>query len=87
MDAESIGAIAYQIQIFRMSACPQLRLLLCRPLSLEALFSLKSRYNHAKLVVGNTEVGIEMKYKSMVYPHLIGATHIPELNRIEVCLT
>lgn len=30
------------------------------------------------------EVGIEMKFKSLKYPVLIGATHIPELNAFEV---
>ncbi len=57
----------------------------CRPTTLEGLFDLKAKYNDAKLIVGNTEVGIEMKFKSMAYPHLVGVTHIPELNRIEVC--
>jgi hypothetical protein len=30
------------------------------------------------------EVGIEMKFKSLKYPVLIGATHVPELNAFEV---
>ncbi len=51
---------------------------------MEGLFELKAKYNDAKLIVGNTEVGIEMKFKSMAYPHLVGVTHIAELNRIEV---
>lgn len=38
------------------------------------------------MVVGNTEVGIEMKFKHAVYPVLIGATHVPELNEIRVSL-
>ena len=58
--------------------------LVCRPTTLEGLLELKSKYPTAKLVVGNTEVGIEMKFKSMAYPHLVGVTHVPELNRIEV---
>lgn len=58
--------------------------LVSRPTTLQGLFELKAKYNDAKLVVGNTEVGIEMKFKSMAYPHLIGVTHIAELNRIEV---
>ena len=57
---------------------------MCRPTTLQGLFDLKAMYNDAKLVVGNTEVGIEMKFKSMAYPHLVGVTHIAELNRIEV---
>lgn len=34
-------------------------------------------------LVNHTEVGIEMKFKDMKYPVLIGATHVPELNAIE----
>ena len=33
------------------------------------------------------EVGIEMKFKDMHYPVLIGATHVPELNAIQVRLS
>jgi len=57
-----------------------------RPTTLEGLFDLKAKHNDAKLIVGNTEVGIEMKFKSMAYPHLVGVTHILELNRIDVRL-
>ncbi len=48
------------------------------------LFKLKSEFPDARLVVGNTEVGIEMKFKDARYPILIGVTHIPELNHMEV---
>ena len=48
------------------------------------LFKLKAEFPDARLVVGNTEVGIEMKFKDARYPVLIGVTHIPELNRMEV---
>ena len=37
----------------------------------------------ARLVVGNTEVGIETKFKNMVYPVQIGTTHVPELAAIK----
>ncbi|KAK9811378.1 hypothetical protein WJX72_002855 [[Myrmecia] bisecta] len=55
-----------------------------RPISLDSLLALKAQYPEAKLVVGNTEVGIEMKFKDARYPVLIGATHVPELNAMEV---
>ena len=64
-----------------------LHILICvlyRPTTLEELLAIKAKHNDAKLVVGNTEVGIEMKFKVMAYPVLIGATHVPELNRLEV---
>lgn len=48
------------------------------------LLKLKAEYPDARLVVGNTEVGIEMKFKDARYPVLIGVTHIPELNHMEV---
>ncbi|KAK4419557.1 Xanthine dehydrogenase 1 [Sesamum alatum] len=36
----------------------------------------------AKLVVGNTEVGIETRLKSFHYPVLIHVAHVPELNQL-----
>jgi xanthine dehydrogenase/oxidase len=33
----------------------------------------------AKLVVGNTEVGIETKFKNLVYPVIICPTRVPEM--------
>lgn len=38
------------------------------------------------LLLPTAEVGIEMKFKGQRYPVLIGATHVPELNAIEVGL-
>jgi CO/xanthine dehydrogenase FAD-binding subunit len=55
-----------------------------RPLTLGRLLALKREFPAAKLVVGNTEVGIEMKFKQAGYPVLIGATHVAELNALEV---
>ena len=37
-------------------------------------------------MVGNTEIGIEMKYGRKTYPIFIAATHIPELSVLEVGL-
>ena len=48
----------------------------CRPMTLAGLLKLKAEYPDARLVVGNTEVGIEMKFKDARYPVLIGVTHI-----------
>ena len=58
----------------------------CSPVSLEGLLDIKAKHNAAKLVVGNTEVGIELKFKHAGYPVLVGTTHVPELNTIEVGL-
>lgn len=53
-----------------------------RPLNLQHLLNLKSLYSDAKLVVGNTEVGIEMKLKRIQYQVLVSVAHVPELNTI-----
>jgi hypothetical protein len=45
---------------------------------------LKARFSDARLVVGNSEVGIEMKFKDARYPVLIGVTHVPGFNALEV---
>ena len=55
-----------------------------RPTTLSALLHLKEAHPAAKLVVGNTEVGIEAKFKHAHYPVLVAVTHVPELTSIEV---
>lgn len=55
-----------------------------RPLKLQHLLELKSKYPDSKLLVGNTEVGIEMRLKRMQYQVLISVTHVPELNVLNV---
>ncbi|CAH9134610.1 unnamed protein product [Cuscuta epithymum] len=55
-----------------------------RPLKLQDMLDLKERYPNAKLVVGNSEVGIEMRLKRIQYPVLISVGHIPELNKLTV---
>ena len=55
-----------------------------RPLSLQHVLELKTRHPEAKLVVGNTEVGIEMRLKKMQYKVLISVAQVPELNIINV---
>ncbi|KAL5708166.1 hypothetical protein ACHQM5_018991 [Ranunculus cassubicifolius] len=53
-----------------------------RPLRLRNLLDLKSMYPGAKLVVGNSEVGIEMRLKRIQYPVLISVANVPELNTL-----
>ncbi|KAK9861190.1 hypothetical protein WJX84_010543 [Apatococcus fuscideae] len=55
-----------------------------RPLTLERLLMLREQYPEGKIVVGNTEIGIEMKYGRKTYPIFIAATHVAELNSMEV---
>nr|GMD12939.1 xanthine dehydrogenase 1-like isoform X1 [Ipomoea batatas]GMD16352.1 xanthine dehydrogenase 1-like isoform X1 [Ipomoea batatas] len=55
-----------------------------RPLKLQEVLDLKARYPTAKLVVGNSEVGIEMRLKRIQYPVLISVAQIPELNQLTI---
>ncbi|XP_071963788.1 xanthine dehydrogenase/oxidase-like isoform X2 [Antedon mediterranea] len=55
-----------------------------RPVSLKQLLKSKSQYPDSKLIVGNTEVGIEMKFKRMEYPVIITCSDVPELNTLLV---
>lgn len=54
-----------------------------RPTSLEHLLRLKQQYPDAKIVVGNTEVGVEVKFKHCVYPVIIMPNCVQEMNTIE----
>ena len=58
-----------------------------RPSSLDELLKLKFKYREsAKIVVGNTELGVEMRAKRSLYPVMIQPTKVPELNTIS-CIT
>ncbi|RXN18332.1 xanthine dehydrogenase oxidase [Labeo rohita] len=59
------------------------RVVWIQPCSLKELLELKATYPNAKLVVGNTEVGIEMKFKNLLYPVILAPAYIPELNIIQ----
>ncbi|XP_053315311.1 xanthine dehydrogenase/oxidase [Spea bombifrons] len=54
-----------------------------QPSDLNELLTLKSKYPEARLVVGNTEVGIETKFKNLHYPVIISPGWVSELNAIE----
>eukprot|EP01088_Endostelium_zonatum_P016468 TRINITY_DN4462_c0_g1_i2.p1 TRINITY_DN4462_c0_g1~~TRINITY_DN4462_c0_g1_i2.p1 ORF type:complete len:1424 (+),score=366.72 TRINITY_DN4462_c0_g1_i2:55-4326(+) len=54
------------------------------PNSLTSLLKLKLQYPKSKLVVGNTEIGIEQKILHREYPVLICPTKIPELRTFKV---
>lgn len=51
--------------------------------TLKELLDLKAQHPEAKLVVGNTEIGIEMKFKNKLFPVIICPAWIPELNSVE----
>ncbi|XP_046388161.1 xanthine dehydrogenase [Ischnura elegans] len=54
-----------------------------RPTTLEQLLLLKRNHPQARIIVGNTEVGVEVKFKNCVYPVLINPTQVKELLVIE----
>lgn len=55
-----------------------------RPTTLAELVQLKATHPEAKIVVGNTEIGVEVKFKHLRYPVLICSNRVAELNGIEV---
>ncbi|KAH7837697.1 hypothetical protein Vadar_016853 [Vaccinium darrowii] len=55
-----------------------------RPLQLQHVLDLKARYPGAKLVVGNTEIGIETRLKGFQYQVLVCVGFVPELNKLNV---
>ncbi|CAL7940094.1 unnamed protein product [Xylocopa violacea] len=54
-----------------------------RPKTLSELLHLKAQHPNAKIVVGNTEIGVEVKFKHLSYPVLIQPTLIKEMRNIE----
>ncbi|XVE78883.1 hypothetical protein DITRI_Ditri14bG0013900 [Diplodiscus trichospermus] len=55
-----------------------------RPLTVKHVLELKEKYPNAKLLIGNTEVGIEMRLRKMQYKVLISVSHVPELDVLNV---
>ncbi|KAK5579855.1 hypothetical protein RB653_009543 [Dictyostelium firmibasis] len=53
------------------------------PTTLEELLKIKKEKTNAKIVVGNTEIGIETRFRSIVYPTIICPTRVEQLIQIE----
>lgn len=53
-----------------------------RPVDLASLLALKKAMPKAKLVAGNTEVGIETKFKHFEYPTMISSAAVSELHEL-----
>ena len=51
-----------------------------RPSTLQQLLALKKSFPKAKLITGNTEVGIESRFKNLEYPNLVHTAAVPELS-------
>lgn len=50
-----------------------------RPVTLDRFVQLKMKYPKAKIIVGNTELGVEAKFKGLKVDTFLCASHIPEL--------
>ncbi|XP_047530210.1 xanthine dehydrogenase-like [Vanessa atalanta] len=55
-----------------------------RPQNLKDILILKKEYPCSKIIVGNTEIGVEVKFKNKSYPILISPKLIKEMNNILV---
>ena len=55
-----------------------------RPITLAGLLALKKAHPAARLVCGNTEVGVEVKFKNARYPVIVAPTHVPELTDVSL---
>ncbi|KAK5644720.1 hypothetical protein RI129_006020 [Pyrocoelia pectoralis] len=55
-----------------------------RPTRLNELLELKLEHRNAKIIVGNTEVGVEVKFKYCRYPILIQPILIDEMIKIDI---
>lgn len=55
-----------------------------RPTTLSDLLAIKMEHPHAKIIVGNTEVGVEIKFKHFHYPVMVLPNRVPEMNNITI---
>ena len=53
-----------------------------RPSTLTSLLELKKKFPKARMITGNTEVGIETRFKNLEYVTLIHTIGVPELNEL-----
>lgn len=51
-----------------------------RPYKIKDLLLLKSKLPTSKIVAGNSEIGVEVKFKKKIYPVLLYPSIIPEMN-------
>lgn len=55
-----------------------------RPTTLNQLLEFKKNHPETKIVIGNTEVGVEVKFKHLDYKFLVNPIHVEELTSIAV---
>ena len=82
--AEPIFPPRLQLEAPRPLAVAGPRAAWYKPTGLAQLMALLRRHPDAVLVRGNTEVGIEQRFKQMHYPVLVHISHVPELSALAV---
>ncbi|CAG0889280.1 unnamed protein product [Darwinula stevensoni] len=55
-----------------------------RPASLDEMLRLKATHPEARIIHGNTEVALEIKFKNCKYPVMISPTAVSELHQVKV---
>ncbi|XP_033104999.1 xanthine dehydrogenase/oxidase-like [Anneissia japonica] len=60
------------------------RLKWLQPVTLQQVLDVKAEYPDVKFTVGNTEVGVEVKFKNSFYPIICSCTQVSEMNRLDV---
>lgn len=77
-------------ELMRMAEDPQKRVLMfcgerttwIAPGTLKDLLELKMKYPSAPLIIGNTSLGLDMKFKEVSYPILISPARVLELHTV-----
>lgn len=55
-----------------------------RPSNMTSILTIKKKYPYSKIVVGNSEIGVETKFKNKLYTILIDPKLVFEMNNVEV---
>ncbi|XP_062383264.1 aldehyde oxidase 6 isoform X1 [Sardina pilchardus] len=53
------------------------------PVSLDEVVDLKSRHPQAPVVIGNTNIGLDIKFKGILHPFIISPTRVPDLFEVK----
>ncbi|XP_066514384.1 aldehyde oxidase 6 [Hoplias malabaricus] len=52
------------------------------PVSLNELIQLKAKYPQAPIIMGNTNIGLDIKFKGIVHPIILSASRVEELFKV-----
>jgi xanthine dehydrogenase/oxidase len=54
------------------------------PKTLDELLFIKEKFPESKLVGGNSEIGVEIKFKGMDYKHFVNISNLDEMKKIQI---